>query len=329
MVSIIPMLVQGIGDIKMKKYNAVIVGLTFYAYCSDQTPEHFTIQQSAFYNYPNSERIAYLFAHGLGASQKQAISLSNTNISNLGNDFCIIGKPLVLFDFPDARTREDEYRAKYVNLGQKRDLQRLHSVYHRALAELPDHNFVLMGLSRGAAAILNYVALYDPQKIRALVIESSFDTIKGIIKNLMRRFHVDWLPFSMQIGMKIAQSQFPDLDVKGIFPLDTIVKLPKDIPIILIHSKKDKVIPIKSSRKIYLVLKSLGYENIYLLELSEGLHGKLMQGPEAEIYQNVVHAFYKKCNLPCNDMLALKGEPFLPLCQPSIPEIVYRIKRKK
>lgn len=308
----------------MIKYSYVVFATTLYSYALDQTDSHFLIRNSLHNNSP----IAYIFAHGLGANQQQALNYTPQNVIDPLARW-IINEPLALFDFPDARIRENEYHAKYVNLGQKRDLERIHSVFQRAQTELLNHDFIFMGLSRGAATILNYAALYDSTRIKALIVESSFDTIKSIIKNLMRRFHVDWLPFATSIGFKIAQTQFPDLDTKGFFPLETIIKLPKSLPVILIHSKKDRVIPIKSSRKIYLVLKSLGYEEIYLVELSHGLHGKLMQGKDAELYQNIIHAFYKKYNLPHNNTFALKGEPFLALCQPSMAEVIYRIKRKK
>jgi hypothetical protein len=99
------------------------------------------------------------------------------------------------------------------------------------------------------------------------------------------------------------------------------------LPILFVHSHKDKVVPIKSSQRLYLLLKMLGHEHVYLLELNAGLHGKLIIGPEAETYQNVVHAFYKKYNLAYNEHFALKGESFLAQCQPSIVDVVCRIKK--
>ncbi len=319
-----------------KKYTATIVLICIYSsiLSSDPTEPHFMIRNFIAYN--SEQTIAYLFAHGLGATQQQAITLfahvrekDLYNDSYIYNPFWIIDDPIVLFDFPDAKDRENEYRQQYVNLGQKQDMQRFDLAYHKAMNELPHHNFVFVGVSRGAATTINYVGLYKPQKVRALVIESSFDSITTVVKHLLKRFYIDWLPFSTEIGLKIAQAQFANFDTEGIFPSATILKLPPSLPIIFVHSQKDRVIPIKSSRTLYVALKALGYQHVYLLELEAGLHGKLMLGSEASTYQNVVHAFYKKYHLPYNHEFARLGDPLLALCQPSIAEIMYRLKNKK
>jgi hypothetical protein len=50
---------------------------------------------------------------------------------------------------------------------------------------------------------------------------------------------------------------------------------------------------------------------------------------EGELYNNVVHAFYKKYNLPHNAAWAQSGEIMLNYCQPSLDEITKRIRKKK
>jgi hypothetical protein len=161
------------------------------------------------------------------------------------------------------------------------------------------------------------------------VLESPFDNLKSVIKHLLKRFHMYWMPFSKEIGIKIAQTHFPSLDMDGIFPENSVNSIPKHIPILIVHSKKDKVIPINSSRKLYVALRESEHHHVHLLELDRGTHGKLMIGPDAQIYQDVVHAFYKKYSLPYHEEFACRGEPLLTLCQPSIAEVKKKIKKKR
>ena len=171
----------------------------------------------------------------------------------------------------------------------------------------------------------DFPAEIGPKKIYMMYHEE----LESIVKHLLKRFGIGWVPFSERIGLKIAQSQFPELKINGIFPHKTASAIPLGMPILIVHSKKDKVVPIKCSRRLYIQLRQTGHYNVYFLELSEGLHGKLMSGSDASTYQNVVHAFYKRYNLPHEPFFAQQGEPLLNACQPSIHEVKARSKRSE
>ena len=261
--------------------------------------------------------IVYLFAHGLGATQQQAQSLLPHN------KYSIINTPCADFDFGDAKKPSTnakptqlEYDAKQVNLGQQADIDRLRYAYYKARQEFPDHYYVFVGPSRGAVTILNCMALYNLDRVKALVLESPFDTFNNVVKHLLRRFHIGWIPFSKKLAIRYVKKTFPQFDMNGIFPLTVCHMMPK-IPILLVHGEPDKTIPIKSSRLIYYALRE-NNPDVYLLELPDGQHGKLIAGPQGELYQNVVNAFYRKYNLPHNSVFAQRGEAFLHQCQPSL-----------
>ena len=126
-----------------------------------------------------------------------------------------------------------------------------------------------------------------------------------------------------------AHHLFTSLNMNGPFPIDLVDQIDKNLPILMVHSRSDQVIPTNSSRKLYVKLLQSGHNNIYLLELARGDHGKLMQGMEAEIYQNCVHAFLQKYNLPHCDEFAQRGRSLLATCQPSIQEVQKWIKQKR
>ncbi len=276
---------------------------------------------------------AYLFAHGLGATYNQGTSLF-TRIrcvqpdgSIVCNKHWVMDDPIALFNFHDAKNDQNEYYKEQVNLGQQKDMARLHEAIQTAREKLPGHQLVLGGISRGAVVCLNVLGLYQPDGVAALVLESPFDSFKNIINHLIKRFGMSWVPFSEKIGFKIARSQFPELDLEGISPIKTVPYLPYNIPILIVHSKKDKVIPVKCSRKLYIKLRQSGHHHVYLFELHNGAHGKLMNGPDAIHYQNIVHAFYKKYNLPYHEPFARDGEHLLLLSQPTIQDVKLRNHR--
>jgi len=215
-------------------------------------------------------------------------------------------------------------------LGQSRDIERFSYACDRTFERVPDCNgIVLVGISRGSATILNYAAVNKDTPIKAIIAEASFDTLKSVVKHLLKRFHVSWVPFSRKIGMKIADNQFQNLNVRGLFPIDIVANIDKNIPILLVHSRKDAVVPLASSRVLYIRLRTSGHKHVYLLELPLGNHGKLMQSGSNKLYQNVVHAFYKKHKLPHNKDCADKAEHILlAQCKPTIQEVQTRMKKK-
>ncbi|MEX0940671.1 MAG: prolyl oligopeptidase family serine peptidase [Candidatus Babeliales bacterium] len=277
---------------------------------------------------------AYLFAHGLGATQNQGITLfsriidKNEDNSLRFNDRWLINEPLVLFNFADAKNDDNEYFRKKVNLGQDEDTNRLALACQKTKVELPNFDMVLTGISRGSATIINYVAQEQPDYVKALILESPFDSLSSIVRHLLDRYCVSWVPFSEKIGYKICQKHFPSINPQGTFPLHTIEKVPHTIPVMFVHSKKDKVVPIKSSRRLYIKLKQAGHENVYLVELASGAHGKLINGPDGDAYLYAVHAFYKKYGLPHNPELAVRGQQLLSICQPSVEEVAQRLRKR-
>ncbi len=278
---------------------------------------------------------AHIFAHGLGATQQQGINIFSRVVgksskgSIITNQRWLIDEPLVLFDFPDAKGNNNEYHRKQVTLGQEKDINQLAQAYQKTCELFPQHNIVLSGVSRGAATIINFIAQHETYQVKALILESPFDKLSSIVKHLLARFRIHWFPFSKQIAYKVCRRHFPNVNINGIFPINVIQGIPSTIPVMLIHSKTDKVIPINSSRRLYIKLKEAGHQNVYLVELSSGSHGKLLLGTDADFYHYVVHALYKKYGLAYHPEFAHHGDNLLSICQPSIEEVKKRFKRKR
>lgn len=280
-------------------------------------------------NESDQSNVLYLFAHGLGATGKgqgNIYAQEYCNHSYPQADTWILGTPLAVFDFPDAKNDNVEYHQNKVNLGQETDIQAFKQAYSKVCDALPDHGVVACGVSRGAVTILNCAAQLD--NLRAIIVESPFDTLKSVVKNLLRNYKVHWVPFSTAIGMKIALNKFPLIDYKGAFPIDHVDKLPKDLPIMLVHSRRDWVVQVNCSRRLYIKLLESNHTNVYYLELASGNHARLLCGPEGQLYHNIVHAFYKKHGLPHDESSAKEGMPHLKHFQPTIDDIKQRLKRR-
>jgi pimeloyl-ACP methyl ester carboxylesterase len=281
------------------------------------------------------DSVIYLFAHGLAATHKQGLSLfahlaTQQTQQPCYNNHYIIKNPLVLFDFPDAKNDDRlEWHHEHVNLGQDLDIATLHDAYEYALAQYPDRDVVLAGVSRGAATIINFVAKFKPNRVKALVLESPFDTLENVIKHLLNRHHIGWIPFSYTLAAKYMQSQFPLLKLEGIVPAQVVQQIPHDIAIFLVHGENDKTVPKKSSELLYIKLREAGHNKVHLFEIATGNHARIMQGPEAWLYHQVVHAFYKNYQLPHDAQAASRGEFVFKHCQPPVEEVKSRIKKKR
>ncbi len=262
------------------------------------------------------DEIVYLFAHGLRSSQEQGLKLFSNHYNK---HTWIIQQPFMLFDFPDAHQKKGHCRDEHVNLGQEEDILRMNQAYEYAVKKVPNaEGFVLTGISRGAATCINFVATHQPENIKAIVVESPFDTIKSVVDHLLKRFNLHWMPFSTDMGMLIAETKFECLDTQGILPLNLITHIPSTIPILIVGSHSDDVVPISSIRALYTALKRTGHQHVYLLELTTGRHARLTQGAQGMLYASCVHAFYHRYGLPHNSDLVEQGQQILAECQPEI-----------
>lgn len=257
-----------------------------------------TFGYELFNTSPSQSNVAYIFVHGLDGSKYQGFRYCYAYTNKDGvlkyNPHWIMQEPYAIFNFSEVLN----HNYKEVDLGQEKDMDRLHQAYLKTRELLPNHDVVLVGVSRGAATIINYVATYQPSHIRALVLESPFDHINSIITYLTRKWRLQWIPHIHKLSTYIFKKRFPALNLEGPVPQQTIEKLPLDLPVLLIHSHKDELIPVECSRALYVRLCNLGHKKAHFIELSEGKHAQLLGHDEADLYHRTVHSFFKRYQLP-------------------------------
>ena len=258
-----------------------------------------------------------LFSHGIADTWKQVrgyAQLYKKKEVVYRNDRYLIHTPFVAFNYPDATTKF--YRVNYneTSFGQENEIERLNKAYTTIMSRHKNCDVILWGLSRGASNLLIFAGLYQLDNVKAIVLESPYYTMGQVIESIMLKKNLSWLPLSY--GETLAEFIFKRYTRHGLSPANCIENISKEIPIFIICSKEDRLVPFSSSINVYKKLVESGHKHTYIFITDYGKHAAILQGPDGEKYQWVVNAFYKKYNLPHCSTSAAQGESLLALCQP-------------
>jgi hypothetical protein len=296
----------------------------------------------------NANDFAYLFSHGLNCNSNQALYYEKVfdclevdplsqiitvnfknqqrgwSFQNLGDlNLWVVQQPLVSFNYPDANNKS--YDRTKTSLGQANEIKALKSAYLQAKSV--GKQIVLMGMSRGASTILNFLGIEEPQDIAAAIVESPFDSIFETLQTKFQQARFTFIP--QFIINTFPNMLFGKFDANGIFPITIAHKIKKDLPILIICSLEDSLIPAINTANIYFKLLESGHEHAYLLLVDKGKHAYLLWHEDGDLYMYAVHAFYKKYGLPHNPFFAAYGEAILSQCKPSRKEVEDAISNNK
>ncbi|MCX5922009.1 MAG: hypothetical protein NTX86_01645 [Candidatus Dependentiae bacterium] len=220
--------------------------------------------------------------------------------SEYGNKFCanaFITGPMKSFNYSDCLIPILTY------FGQDGDVERLHHA-------CKDHKkVILVGVSRGASTIINYLGLCKPNNIIAAVLESPYDHTEKIgdyfldviFKSIMSEYGKNKFK-------KFLQLFFVNYKHNGIQPICLTAHIPHTIPLLFISSEHDGIIPSWSTKNLYDALREAGHQNAYLLSCQHGAHGRIIWGKDGKKFRNIVHAFYRHHKIPHQDSWAAEGQ---------------------
>lgn len=235
-----------------------------------------------------TEKIGFLFSHGYGSNKEQIGWYAPGNVLK----WSILQKPYYSFDFPEVGPYGTIIQSK-VALAQTADIESLSNACIKVKEQNNLDLLVLVGVSRGAATSINYLCIKGAQLIKAAVLEC---------------------PFARYSSIEHLFSPAAKI-INPLDPYTLITSSALTIPILLVHSQKDTLIPIKDSRELYAALKKSGNKDVYLLELTQGAHANCQSGSEGRKYEACVHAFYKKYGIPHDATLASQGTKYLEQAQ--------------
>jgi alpha-beta hydrolase superfamily lysophospholipase len=269
----------------------------------------------------NGSNTVLLFSHGIADTYKQAFwyakSYKKNGVAHY-NERYLFPCPWATFNYPDATEGPLRVNYKETSFGQINEMQRLNSAYNKTIKwaqkKWNEYNIILFGLSRGASNVGIFAGLHEIDHVKAIVLESPYYNMGEVIQSIMYKNRLGWLPLSY--GETIAEFIFKQYNRNGMNPGNMVQGIPKNIPILIICSQEDQLVPYSSSINVYKKLIESGHQHTYILILNHGRHAKILFGLDGQKYQDVVHAFYKKYNLPHDPSIAANGEKYLSLCQP-------------
>ena len=289
-----------------------ITAATFYGVCyginwvATTLNRPVSVQLKNFSN-KGGDQETTLFVHGIAETHKQALWYTSKQEPSAH----LIDGDLYTYDFPDATKRFWRVNFTRTAFGQEYEVEGLQRAYEQVMTKQPEKKVILMGMSRGAATILNFVAKYQPKNIKALVVESPFDSTISIVKNMLQRCYLDKVPGMQTLGHYIMSAIFWQHSPNGMQSIDLIEKIDKKIPILFVCSREDKVVPLQSTIDLYQKLKESGHEKVHIFIAQSGKHGKILHSDDGNNYEKVTNAFYKKYGLSYNKKLADEGSTLL------------------
>jgi hypothetical protein len=80
-----------------------------------------------------------------------------------------------------------------------------------------------------------------------------------------------------------------------------------ELPIFIIHSQQDGLIPINHSRKLVKEFIRTGFKNVYFVETPTGNHAKLFWQSSSTIACTSLNLFYKNNGLPYTEILSFEA----------------------
>ena len=69
------------------------------------------------------------------------------------------------------------------SLAQENEIERLAQTFDQVIVK-KEKKSVLIGVSRGASTIINFMGLYNPEHVQAIILESPFDCVDSIARSI-------------------------------------------------------------------------------------------------------------------------------------------------
>jgi len=261
----------------------------------------------------------FLFSHGIADTKKSSDKYSKKyeyGGRTYKNHYYLMEENVRTFDYPDAGSKLSYvlYNHRKSDFAQQSEIEAL----KRNFETIKDNKVTIVGLSRGASVAINFAAMYQPSNLAALVLISPPDSIKTIIDHQVSKVLLNNLPGVNWVVNFLFGAVFPKYNNNKKASIDLVSRIKKDLPILVICSKEDTLVPASSSIKLYKKLIDSGHENAYLLVVNHGKHSKILSSCRysRSLTCDVTHAFLKKFKLPHSQDFAKRGQRKLENCQP-------------
>lgn len=159
------------------------------------------------------------------------------DLLGLGPKLHQAGHNVLLFDFRGSGDSGDGPRSLAHH--EQHDLR---AALDWAAARRPGTRIVLVGMSMGASVALQVAA--DDPRVEALVVDSPFATVGGVLANNIARYRIPAAPI-LPLADAITRARY-GYRFDDVRPLDAIARIER--PILLMHGTEDRITPFDHSR---------------------------------------------------------------------------------
>lgn len=254
-------------------------------------------------NYCAKHEPITLFSHGVGGDHGQADFYKTL--------FCT--ENYITFNYPNAPEKLFARNHK-TGLAQQSEMDSLEYVID--VAATYNQPVVMYGVSRGASVIVNVIGSCAAKNkplptIAAIILESPFAHCEDVIQGYAQQFKLP--PFFMRF---LAKRFFKEYHQQKNAPIDWVLHIPDTVPVLLICTSEDTIVPAFSTKRLYAKLCEAGRSNAHLLEFPEGIHANITWGRYGREYHLVLHTFYRTYGLPHDPALAELGQARFDACHP-------------
>jgi hypothetical protein len=273
-----------------------------------------------------------LYAHGLGGNATHGVYYRE-----------FIGCPITGKNGPEWNCYPSGPQQSC--LAQDSDIQ----VVREQVEKHAHDNIILLGVSKGAATMINTVGWFACNSphclnaIKAVIIDSPFSNPERVAAHLVKRY-LGSMGASMRSTFNFLETKmYPNYDPHGITPLKAITQqwhyVDRNMVVVFIHSQMDELISVNDSRLLYRELKKLHFANVYLIEASAGTHANVCWGPHKYEILEKLCLIYMKHGLPLPSGLSeqyremlrgyltcTSGQQLLMDIQPSIENVTQRLQ---
>lgn len=279
------------------KYSTALVGaiaiISFFARTPLKRPSILGLRSSTPLNAADEQtkeliEHACIFVPSLGAGKMEALVYA-TRSSRSG---CFVPADVIGFDCPDTSNGNNFSYLRHAALGQEADIATLKTVTDTVDRD----NIVLFGVCKGASTAITYQATHNDPRIKALILESPFDSIEGVIHEKLRQYGLWWIPGLHTVAHRITALFFGNYSTTGIRPIDALATIHnKELPILIICSAKDTLIPWTSSHRLYTAFIKHGFTNVHILITEHGRHcNTIHDDANRTVCRNTARAFFKR-----------------------------------
>lgn len=160
-----------------------------------------------------------------------------------------------------------------VNIAQWGDIEH----EENRLVAIPKNQRIAVGISRGALTTFLTQVVTTYGKARLVILEGCPDSIPGVLE-----YRYGWLARRVVEFFLGMFTDYNHVSAEWLQATKHAERVPKDVPMAFITSKKDTGVPAEATYRIVQALRNAGHTMVHLLVLEDAGHNDYLTGSERD-----------------------------------------------